>query len=234
MHTNDPADKAVQHRGPDQVDEFGNVKPQPHPVGKFDAEHPGYETTDVNTNGVLVFLGGLVAFLIVFFFLCFGMGKAINYGILKQDGDEQKLLPHPSASGTPVTPNERINLANNPFLEQQESARIARSFPTPQLDSDDGNQGTSDLHAKEDLLLEHNSVDKDGTVRIPINRAMELIAQKGLGTPAAETTAQPMAGDREAKVHAPLTNGFARTAYEIDQIESREQKMTLEHPEEKK
>ena len=43
-----------------------------------------------------------------------------------------------------------------------------------------------------------------------------------------------MTGDRQIAIHAPLTNGFARTAYEIEQIESREQKMTLEHPEEKK
>jgi hypothetical protein len=44
---------------------------------------------------------------------------------------------------------------------------------------DDGNQATADLHAREDLLLEHYSLvdGQPGTIRIPIERAMELIAQ---------------------------------------------------------
>lgn len=226
MHTNDP----IQQRPPSQVDEFGNVKPQPHPTPKFDAEHPGYETTDVNTNGVVVFLGGLVASVIVFFFLCFGMGKALNYGLEKQDTDEAKLNPHPvSASGTPIEPGKRVNLANNPYLEQQESARIANSFPSPRLDVDDGDQGTSDMHAREDLLLEHTSQDKSGELRIPIEHAMELVAQRGFGAPVTSAAGPLMAGERSYDVHAPLTDGFARTGYEIEQIESREQKMTLSH-----
>ena len=30
-------------------------------------------------------------------------------------------------------------------------------FPTPRLETDDGNQDTADLHAREDLLLDHYS-----------------------------------------------------------------------------
>ncbi len=47
---------------------------------------------------------------------------------------------------------------------------------------DDGNQATADLHAREDLLLEHYSLvdGQPGTIRIPIERAMELIVQRGL------------------------------------------------------
>ncbi|MBS1815154.1 MAG: hypothetical protein JSS87_09800 [Acidobacteria bacterium] len=230
MHTNDPSNQVEQHRPPSHVDEFGNPKPVPHPAPKFDADHPGYETTDVNTNGVIVFLAGLSASVVVFFFLCFGIGKALNYGNQRQDAEEGHRNPVPvNASGSPAQPNKRENLVNNPIMEQQESARIARSFPTPRLDADDGDQGTADMHAKEDLLLEHNSVDKNGEVRIPIERAMELIAQRGLPSPATPQAATPMAGERTIAVHAPLTNGFARTAYEIEQIQSREQKMMLEH-----
>lgn len=234
MHTNDPIDPLVQHRPPSQVDEFGNVKPNPHPAPKFDADHPGYETTDVNTNGVVVFLGGLVASVIVFFFLCFGIGKAINFGLDKQDAGERLKSPQPSTvSGEVEKSRAHLHLESSPALEQQESASIARSFPSPRLDADDGNQLTSDLHAREDLLLEHNSVDKDGTLRIPVERAMELVAQRGLGTPAGNTPAPTMAGERHYDVHAPLTDGFARTAYEIDQMESREQKMKISRESEK-
>src|SRR4051794_28546419 len=78
------------------ADEHGFEKPDPHPSAKFDAEHPGYEVTDVNTKGVVVFLGGLLGFLVVFFVLCFAMGKAINFGLLKQD---QYQASHDPLSG---------------------------------------------------------------------------------------------------------------------------------------
>jgi len=38
-----------------------------------DDEQPGYETTDVNVGGVIVFLGGLSGFVLIFFVFCFGM-----------------------------------------------------------------------------------------------------------------------------------------------------------------
>ncbi len=53
------------------------------PTGDF-VDHPnpgaesaalGYETTDVNAGGIMVFLGGLFGFVIIFFFFCFLMGR---------------------------------------------------------------------------------------------------------------------------------------------------------------
>ena len=35
---------------------------------------------------------------------------------------------------------------------------MTQTFPTPRLDIDDGNQDTADLHAREDLLLDHYSI----------------------------------------------------------------------------
>ena len=43
-----------------------------------DAGQPGYETSDANVGGVVVFLGGLAGTLVVFLFFCFYMGRAIN------------------------------------------------------------------------------------------------------------------------------------------------------------
>jgi hypothetical protein len=55
---------------------------------------------------------------------------------------------------------------------------------------------------------------------------MELIAQRGLpvNSQAAAATVE-MAGDEKPVVQAPLTSGFARTGYELEVIEAREQKM---------
>ena len=56
---------------------------------------------------------------------------------------------------------------------------------------------------------------------------MELIAQRGLpvNAQAAAATVE-MAGDEKPVVQAPLTTGFARTGYELETIEAREQKMS--------
>ena len=59
---------------------------------------------------------------------------------------------------------------------------MVQRFPTPRLQTDDGNEEIAEMHAREDLLLDYYSwVDRSsGKVRIPISRAMQLIAQHGL------------------------------------------------------
>jgi hypothetical protein len=76
----------------------------------------------------------------------------------------------------------------------------------------------ADLHLREDLLLDnYTRVDgQPGKVRIPIDRAMELIAQRGLPVAPTVQKAAAMTGDAEPEVSVPLTSGFARTAYEQD------------------
>jgi hypothetical protein len=223
------------------TDEHGLSKPMPHESSKFDSEHPGYETTDVNTRGVVVFLGGLMGFLIVFFVLCYAMGKAINYGLLKEDVERASKDPLSAASPEAIQ-KRGASLANNPVQEQADAAKIAASFPNPRPPIDDDNAETSDMHAREDLLLEHYTKadpaeGPDGTIHIPIEKAMQLIVKRGLpvaATPAAAVQTR-LTGDTQANVKAPLTTGFARTGYELDQIESRDQKMKLgENPGEKK
>jgi hypothetical protein len=95
---------------------------------------------------------------------------------------------------------------------------MTQQFPTPRLQTDDGNQEIADLHAKEDLLLENYSwVDQSqGKVRIPIEQAMGLIAQRGLPVAPAAKESPLMSGDAKPLVAVPLTSGFARTGYEQD------------------
>lgn len=189
-----------------------------HPAPPIDDEHPGYEIQDVNAVGIAYFLGGLLVSVVVFFVLCFYMGKVINNQFVRDDGPPDKWHQYGNTQTT-----DRENLAPNPAIAQKELAAIKDTFPTPRLDEDDGNQSTANLHAHEDLLLDNYSSD-NGTTRIPINRAMQLIAQRGLGSapaPAAQKTL--MAGDSVPVIQAPLTTGFARTGYELDTIEKRNQ-----------
>ena len=89
----------------------------------------------------------------------------------------------------------------------------------------DGNLEIAEMHAREDLLLDYYSwVDRGhGKVRIPIARAMQLLAQHGLPVAPAEQTEALMAGDRTPVVTAPLTDGFARTGYEQQYLETVQQ-----------
>jgi hypothetical protein len=192
-----------------------------------DSDHPGYETTDVNAGGVAVFLAGLFGFVVVFFVFCFVMGKVINKAIENADGPTTKWNKLSAFAGAETTGGKRQDLESNPEMQQKEFQQMTSTFPEPRLDIDDGNQATADLHAREDLLLDHYSVGEAGSVRIPISRAMELIAQRGLPVNAeAASSVALMAGDEKPVVEAPLTAGFARTGYELEVIEAREQKMS--------
>ena len=113
-------------------------------------------------------------------------------------------------------------------MQQQQLGQMINTFPDPRLDIDDGNQATADLHAREDLLLNYTSkVDgQPDSIRIPIDRAMQLIAQRGLPVESQPANAtNPVAYASKPVVKAPLTTGFARTGYELTVIEAREQKM---------
>lgn len=190
-----------------------------------DAGQPGYETSDANVGGVVVFLGGLAGTLVVFLFFCFYMGRAINAEWQKQDGPANKWS---IASGAAQPGGKGRDLVSNPEIEQRQLQQIAGNFPEPRLDIDDGNQATADLHAREDLLLDHYSLidGQPGTIRIPIERAMQLIVQRGLPVVNQTTTAaDSVAYATRPEIQAPLTTGFARTGFELTTIEARQQKM---------
>ena len=204
-------------------------QPGAHDPHVRDADHPGYEVTDVNAGGVAVFLAGLFGSVFIFFLLCYGLGVLINGGIKKEDGPTTKWNTLSAFAGAETTNGKRQDLTSNPEMQQKEFNQMASTFPEPRLDIDDGNQATADLHAREDLLLNNYSVvaGAAGSIRIPISRAMEIIAQRGLPVNAqAGAAAVEMVGDEKPTVQAPLTSGFARTGYELETIEAREQKLS--------
>ena len=201
-------------------------QPTTHDSHVRDPEHPGYEVTDVNANGIAVFLAGLFGSVLVFFVLCYGIGILINGGIKKEDGPVTKWNRLSTFAG-PVD-GKRQDLTSNAAMEQKEFQQMTSTFQEPRLDIDDGNQATADLHAREDLLLNNYSTvaGEGGTIRIPITRAMEIIAQRGLPVNTqGSAAAVEMIGDEKPVVQAPLTSGFARTGYELQTIEAREQRL---------
>ncbi len=212
------------------------------PMDKKNNE-PGYETSDANVGGVVTFIVVLASSLAVFFVVCFGMGKLINQALIRHDG--------PLTHWNQVAGVQQANMASNPVIEQQQLRDMVSKFPTPRLQTDDGNQDIAQMHTREDLLLNHYTwVDeKAQTVRIPIARAMQILAAQGL--PVSEQPAQSgqpgqgqagqaqaaqrqavqmpaMVGDAETAIALPLTNGFARTGPELKMMEERQQRMGLD------
>jgi len=175
----------------------------------------GYEASDVRVSGVVVFLVALGIFVAVAGALSYGIGKAFNAHMLKEDGPRSKWSQ--SVNVQPLG-----NLASSPEL-QNKMAEMTQRFPTPRVQTDDGNQDVADLHEREDLLLENYTWadQSQGKVRIPIERAMELIAQRGLPQAPALEASKLLTGDERPLVALPLTSGFARTGYELDQAAAR-------------
>ena len=185
-------------------------EPEDHSPEEIDRSK-GYEATDVRISGVVVFIIALSIFAVVTAVLAYGVGKVLDARMNKEDGP-------PSRWAHPVDVRPLGNMASNPEM-QNKMAEMTQSFPAPRLLTDEGNQDVADLHLREDLLLNNYSwVDSSqGKVRIPIERAMELLATRGLPVASAVEQAPLMTGDKKPEVAVPLTNGFARTGYELDQ-----------------
>jgi hypothetical protein len=171
----------------------------------------GYEQSDARVSGVVIFLVVLSIVAVIIAGIAYGMGKWMDARMNREDGPKNRWAQ-------PVDVRQLGNMASNAEMEKTIGAST-QVFPMPRVQADDGNQDVADLHAREDLLLENYSWadSAQGKVRIPIERAMELMTQRGLPVAAAVDQAPLMTGDERPVVIVPLTNGFARTGYELDQ-----------------
>jgi hypothetical protein len=135
---------------------------QTHPANS--TSNDGYERQDIGISGVLYFLLGLaVAGLLVYFVV---------------DGLYHYLDKRSEAEQTPVNP-----LVTNAPADTRHIAKDypQSAFPSPRLEEDERGQLNGIRLKEEQTLSTYDWIDKNaGTVRIPIDRAMDLIAQRGL------------------------------------------------------
>lgn len=198
-----------------------NLDPKQHLSDESVRE--GYEITDANTGGIVVFLIGLAISVLVFFGVCYVFGTVINNGLDKADGPTNRWkAPYQ------IAPTKAIR--SNPQLEQEQLAKLTKQFPYPQVQIDNGNSDLATLHDREDLLLNYYSWVNEGkgVVRIPIQQAMDLIAQQGLPVAPAEQRQPLMMGDSTPAVQMPLTDGYAPTAYDQQVQANREAQLQQE------
>jgi hypothetical protein len=143
----------------------------------------GYERRDIGVAPVLYFLLGLVVAGLFVYFLVDGI-----YSYLEKRSEAQQAPVSPLVTNAPAD-TRKLSADYKDYLKQ--------SFPSPQLEIDERGQLDKIRIDEEQTLSSYNWVDqKAGTVRIPIDRAMDLIAQRGLpvraqGTASAASSAQP-------------------------------------------
>src|ERR1700736_1250490 len=127
----------------------------------------GYERRDIGVAPVLYFMLGLaVAGLLVYFLV---------------DGIYSDLEKRSETQQTPVSPLVTNAPADTRKLSADYKDYLKQSFPAPQLEIDERSQLDKIRLDEEQTLSSYDWVDqKAGTVRIPIDRAMDLIAQRGL------------------------------------------------------
>jgi hypothetical protein len=132
---------------------------------KPEAPIPGFEPQDLSSRGVYVFLGGLAAGAILVAAVLWGLYHAMDAFERRHQPQQSPLVQQTQADTREVLPDE-INTFPQPRLEKNERVEISQF----QLQ-------------EEQSLDSYGWVDqKAGVVRIPIDRAMQLIAQRGLPT----------------------------------------------------
>ncbi len=154
----------------------------------------GYERSDIGVAPVLYFLVGLaVAGLLVYFLV-----EGIYLYLEKRSQAEQ----------TPVSPLVTNAPADTRKLPADYKDYLKQNFPSPQLEIDERGQLDKIRIDEAQKLSTYDWVDqKAGTVRIPIDRAMDLIAQRGLPVRAQGATGEaPAAQPSKQQAEKPKVN----------------------------
>jgi hypothetical protein len=133
--------------------------------------HGDYERRDIGISGVLYFLLALAVLGVITHFVVTGI-----YHYLENRAEEQQTPVSPL-----VTNAARDTRHLPPEYNGDYEKYLQKNFPTPQLEIDERNQLEKIRLNEEQTLSTYDWVDqKAGTVRIPIDRAMDLIAERGL------------------------------------------------------
>jgi hypothetical protein len=154
---------------------------RPQSTGHVTDPAQGHEKTDINIKGVLAF-GCVLVF-------CGLMVHVILWGVYRglDKYEQTKAVPT-----NPMVPQETLatHAANANTMEpakqmsetsEQVNRRLVATFPEPRLQVDDVRDMNVLREANDRQMNEYQWIDpKAGSVRIPVSRAIDIIAQRGL------------------------------------------------------
>jgi hypothetical protein len=141
------------------------------PMNEERTKHSGaeFERQDLEARPIFAFLIGLALVCLLVYFMLKGM-----YGLLEAREKAHQPPQNPLVAVKPQT--------GKPTTEET-SNEIRKDFPEPRLEHDERGQLNNVLLQEEKTLNSYGWVDeKTGVVHIPIERAMQLVAQRGLPT----------------------------------------------------
>jgi hypothetical protein len=151
--------------------------------------HGAFEREDLGASGVLYFLVGIAVLCSVGFLLMAGFYKVLD----ARAGKEQPEAS-PLATNVPTDTRKLPGDYKNPGGYKD---YLKDTFPAPRLEIDERTELNDDRMAEEETLNSYGYADESHVVvRIPIERAMELVAQRGL--PVRSQAAAPSAESNKA------------------------------------
>jgi hypothetical protein len=152
--------------------------------------HGDFERRDIKVSDVIYFLVGLVVFLVIVHFIVTGV-----YSYLEK---------HSQADQPPLSPLVKNAPADTRHLSVDYKDYLKQNFPSPQLEVDERTQLNQIRLDEEETLASYGYIDqKAGIVRIPIERAMDLIAQRGLPARSQSNAAEAASTALNATAKAP-------------------------------
>lgn len=151
-----------------------------------------FEREDLSATAVYAFIAGLAVICVLAYFILIGLYRYLDAQQRASEPPQNPLVP---AKHEAVKPTRA-----------QTKAEIKKDFPEPLLEEDEGGQLDAERVKEEQQLNSYGWVDeKAGVAHIPIERAMELTAQRGMPVlPQGSPDAKKPAGKSAASVKQPL------------------------------
>jgi hypothetical protein len=185
-------------------------KYQPQSSGMFVKE--GHEEVDFSIRGIVLFIVILVLSAILTFLAASGLMRFFEWGekkyIDKKPTPVQKQLSD-ERGGEPVKKTGGVKPLPDWYDRATDEATINRTFATPRLQNDD----LADMNTfrkSENARLNNTGKDPDGTIHIPISKAIDLLSKEGLpavnGTFRIEPPLAVATGESRASTHTPKSN----------------------------
>ena len=132
------------------------------------ANNSGFEKEDMSPLGIFYFMAGLAIVVVVIYFILVGM-----YRFLDAYDRTHQAPVNPMAIKTGIDPQ---TMSSKEIRDKAEA-----TFPKPVLEYSEQTQFVKELATQDETLASYDWVDqKAGIVRIPIDRAIDLVAERGL------------------------------------------------------
>lgn len=152
--------------------------------------HGDYERRDIGISGVIYFMAGLAVAAVIIHFVIAGLYKYLEHHSEAQQRAISPLVTNPVRDTRTLPPEFKTDSEGTDYQKYLE-----KNFPAPQLEIDERTELNKARLYEENTLSTYDYIDKDaGTVRIPIDRAMDLLVERGLPTRPQSTQPAATAG----------------------------------------